>query len=139
VSATSMSLISTYFLYAYHKQIKSKIERAFKRMSKGPSGKYYRIASIHGEKEERRPPPRIPRGYMGYIETPNGIRLRTPFVEIDVEEVPETVDSENIISLPEYPVHVYTTAIEASSPRFRRELSKAFSRIRRLKKLIERG
>ena len=138
MSATALSLLSVHFWYQFYLKNKRIVERAFRKMAReGPEGKYYRITTIHGRREEARErrAPRVPRGFIGYLQLPNGSKIVTPLFDIDVETVPET--SDNVIFLAEYPTRSYTTVFEASSPLFRRQLSEVYGRIREIKRVIE--
>ncbi|RLE44341.1 hypothetical protein DRJ19_00645 [Candidatus Woesearchaeota archaeon] len=104
---------------------------------KPPEGKYYRLKSIHGELPVRRrapPQPTPPEGFMGYVKTPEGWKIKTPFFEIPVEKIPQTADS--VLTVHERPIRAFLTTIDLASPTFRQEISKAFERVRRIRELI---
>lgn len=140
---TSLLLISASIVYDMFKGIKNRIERIRRRLAEGRTeGKYFYIEEIHGKRkpkevEEERPRIEIPDDYMGYIISPEGAKLKTPLLEIDVDYVPRTSDS--VVKLPEYPVRVYTTVIEASTPMFRESLERTFSRLREIRRRVEEG
>jgi len=140
VSATSLALISTWIAYRYYKTLKERLRKFRKRLEEGRTeGKYYRIEEIHGRREEERRRTRreVERNMplMGYISTPEGNKLITPLFDMNVEYIPPTSDM--VVRMPEYPIRVETTVVEASTPLFRRQLNEAYRRIREFKRRIE--
>jgi len=124
-----------------YKGFKERIERIRRRLAEGKTeGKYFYLESIHGErrpKREERDIVEIPDNFMGYIIMPEGAKLKTPLFDINVEYVPETTDS--ILKLREYPLRVYTTTIEASTPMFREDINRLFRRLREIRQRLEEG
>ena len=139
MSATALSLIMMHIYYTIYKKNKKIVDRELKKLSERlVAGRYFKFRSIHGEeeREEKEEEIKIPKDYMGYIVTPTGVKLRTPLGEVTVESVPRT--AERVVRFKtEYPIRVYSTVAEASTPMFRAEIGSAFARIRRKKRMME--
>jgi len=134
MSATSITLVTTYIWYSIYVKTRKLIERLFKEVAREHEGKYFRIREVHGEKERRVEIPRIPTSYMGYVRLPEGYRLRTPFIEI---EVPQPTKYSKVVTSRPTETTIGLAMVELSSPTFRKMLLDALTRVRKIRRQLE--